>query len=148
MIKAIVEFLGDWLGALVAQFVADTQDGLVVEAQHFDHQRTLSLGLGLQRQRAMDQRRQSQAQDLRLPLPLRSRRDKGHADKQQVAAGDLQETGHLQDMQGNVHGPIGVVEDQAVVNPQSRMVGAGRPGRRRDERAVDPSRWSTTGDIA
>ena len=89
----------------------------------FDHQRTLSLGLGLRRERAMDLRRQSQAQDLRLSLPLRSHRDKGYADKQQVAAGDFQETGHLQDLQGDVHSPIGVVEDQAIVNAQCRIFG-------------------------
>ena len=74
----------------------------------------------MRRQRAMDQQGQSQAQDLRLPL--RSHRDKGHADKQ-FAAGDLQETGPLQDLQGDVHSPIGVVEDPAVVNAQSRIFG-------------------------
>ena len=61
--------------------------------------------------------------DTQSRTPLRSPRDKGHADKQQVAVGDLQETGPLQDLQGDVHSPIGVVEDQAVVNAQSRIFG-------------------------
>jgi hypothetical protein len=73
------------------------------------------LGGGVRSQCVPDQRGQGWAGGLNLRQ--RPHRGTAHADPTQVTVGQLQGIGHLQDLQGDVHAPIGVVEDQAVVNP-------------------------------